>query len=70
MAFIYKCDRCGSVYDHGFKGAWSKNVLWGSKSISVDIKVRPQHLCKKCLHKFLSLMVKEIKQSYIDTKEV
>lgn len=70
MSFIHKCDKCGSVYDSGFKGAWSKVVQWGSLSIDVDFKMRPPHLCKKCLSKFLPLMVKEIKGSYVDTKEV
>ena len=70
MSFICKCDKCGDIYDNGFKGAWSKIIMWGSMSINVDIKVRPPHFCKKCLHKFLPLMVKEIKQSYANTKEI
>lgn len=67
MSFVYKCDRCSDIYEHGFTGTWSKSIRWGSKSIIVDIKIRPPHLCKKCTSKFLLIMTKEIKQSY--TKE-
>ena len=64
MSFVYKCEKCGDIYEHGFTGTWSKVVRWGSKSFDVEVRVRPPHQCNKCLDKFLPLLVKEIKGSY------
>ena len=64
MSFVYKCDKCGATYEHGFQGSFSKVITFGKASIDTNLTLRPPHLCKKCLNSFLNQMIKEIKSAY------
>ena len=64
MSFIYKCDKCGVFYEFGFAGSFMKGVDYNNKLITIDFKIRPQHLCHKCLSGLLKVFVAEIKETY------
>lgn len=64
MSFAFKCDSCGIIYEHGFNGAFSKVIKFKKMSIDVELKMRPPHLCNKCLNSFMNRLAKEIKGTY------
>jgi len=69
MSYIQKCDKCGTIYEHGFTGTFNKVIKFGKISIDTKLVLRPPHLCKKCLNSFLNSMIKEIKGAYLMEKE-
>ena len=64
MSFVYKCDNCGAVYEHGFNSRYNKVISFKKLKIDVSLEIRPPHFCNKCLRAFLDVMVKDMKESY------
>lgn len=69
MAFVCECDYCNTIYKHGFSGKYQKRIMMGKKDFTVVLDVRPQHLCKKCMVKFVNVLAKDLKNTYKE-KEV
>ena len=64
MAFIPQCDNCGEVFmEGGFKNSLKKVVSRGrkidAKDFTVDITIRPPHLCGKCFDKIMKEALKK-----------
>ena len=63
MAFIPQCDNCGEVYKGGFVNQLKKVVSRGQKTdlkdFTVDIIIRPPHLCSKCFDKIIKEALKK-----------
>ena len=53
MAFITKCDNCNTVYEGGFSSQRKKVITRGSNDFTVDIVIRPPHLCNGCFTKIM-----------------
>jgi len=57
MAFIPQCDNCEEVFKGGFVNQLKKVVSQGRKTalrdFTVDITIRPPHLCGKCFDKIM-----------------
>ena len=53
MAFITKCDNCNAVYDGGFSGKRQKVVVRGANEFTVEVIIRPPHLCDPCFTKIM-----------------
>lgn len=64
MAYIYECDQCETIYKTGFTGKFQKEVYFGAKKYDVTVEIRKPHLCKKCLFKFMPLIIKDMKGAY------
>ena len=62
---IPKCEDCESVYKGGFRGTFQKVIASGSKlnpkDFDIEIKIRPNELCTKCLKKILTKVLKSLK---------
>ncbi len=63
MAFIPQCDNCEEIFKGGFESSLKKVVSQGiktaSKDFTVDIVIRPPHLCKKCFDKIMREALKK-----------
>ena len=59
MAFITKCDNCNTVYEHGFSSHLKKVINRGAKDFTVDITIRPPHLCTKCFNLIMKEALKK-----------
>lgn len=59
MAFIPQCDYCEKVFKGGFINQLKKVVVRSDKTFTVDIVIRPPHLCPKC---FILIMKDALKK--------
>ena len=59
MAFITKCDNCNTVYEHGFTSQVKKVINRGAIDFTVDIMIRPPHLCSSCFSKIMREVLKK-----------
>ena len=52
MIMIPQCDKCGKVYEDGYQGFYKKVISKGKKlnpkDFTIEINIRPPHLCDKC----------------------
>ena len=63
MAFIPQCDNCDEIFKGGFvnqlKKVISRGIKTNVKDFTVDITIRPPHLCRKCFDKIMKDALKK-----------
>jgi len=65
MVLIPQCDDCNTVYKDGFSSKFKTVISSGrkldKKDFSVEVSIRPAHLCNKCFLKILREVIKLVK---------